>query len=674
MKNLFVQNDLNKIVYEYMKVGITKDLAERIYTSRLLGSNPNLVLHGGGNTSVKSEIKDIDNTTHDIIYVKGSGSDLGNIDQKGFPAVKMSPLLKIMDKKFITDEQMVECFRKNLIDVSAPNPSVETLVHALIKQKFVDHTHSNAILEITNRSEGLRVLKELLGKNFIIIPYVMPGYLLSKKVAELYKQDNNIHGLILYKHGIFTFADTAKKSYDRMINAVNKAERYLKKEKIKKIRKLKFKKIGLDFNLIAATLKGKLCSKKSYILNFRKNKKLLSIINSIKIKEYLNKGVITPDHVIRTKPKPLILNINNCKNPKELKNYISKEINKFKKNYEAYFQKFRKGRKSINILDSVPQIILIQNLGMFSIGNTLNDAIVNGDISENSINSIARIEERSKFKSISKKDLFDVEYWSLEQAKLNKPKKLLTGKVVLITGGTGTIGYSTAKKFKQNGAEVIIVDKDNKRINNEIKKGKFEAYTCDVTSRKEFSNILKKVCHKYGGIDILLSNAGSAFQSPIAEIKDKDLKNSFDINFFSHQVVASECIKIMKTQNNGGCLLFNISKQAINPGINFGSYGTSKAALLALCKQYALEYGKYGIRSNGVNADRILGGMLTKQFVNERAKARNITVQDYLKGNLLRQSVEPSDVADAFFNLAISKKTTAAILTVDGGNIEASLR
>ena len=225
MKNLFVQNDLNKIVYEYMKIGVTKDLAERIYTSRLLGSNPNLVLHGGGNTSVKSRIKDIDGTTHDIIYVKGSGSDLGNIDQKGFSAVKMSPLLKVMDKKFITDEQMVECFRKNLIDVSAPNPSVETLVHALIKEKFVDHTHSNSILEITNRPEGLRVLRELFGKNFIIIPYVMPGYLLSKKVAELYRQDDNIHGLILYKHGVFTFAGTAKNSYDRMINAVNKAER-----------------------------------------------------------------------------------------------------------------------------------------------------------------------------------------------------------------------------------------------------------------------------------------------------------------------------------------------------------------------------------------------------------------------------------------------------------------
>ena len=674
MKNLFDQNNLKKIIFNFKKIGVTRDLAERIYTSRLLGSNPNLVLHGGGNTSVKSQIKDIDNITHDIIYIKGSGSDLGNIDQKGFPAVKMNPLLKIMEKNFITDEQMVHYLRKNLIDIASPNPSVETLVHASIKEKFVDHTHSNAILKITDRPDGLKVLNKLFGKNFIIIPYVMPGYLLSKKVSELYKQNKDLKGLILFRHGIFTFADTAKASYDRMIEACNKAERYLKNEKIKKINTIKSKKIELGFKDIAATLRGELCSKRDYILNFRTSSKLVSMINSKNIKDYLNKGVVTPDHVIRTKPTPLILNIDNYINSKDLKSYISKEVAKFKKNYINYFNKFNKGKNLFRILDSVPQIILIQNLGMFSIGRTLKESIVNGDVSESSIHTIIEIEERSKFKSISKKDIFDVEYWSLEQAKLNKSESPLTGKVVLVTGGTGTIGYSTAQKFKDNGAEVIIIDKDHKKIIKESKKAEFEAFTCDVTSRKEFSNVLSKISIKYGGIDILISNAGSAFQSPIAEIEDKDLRDSFDINFFSHQIAASECIKIMKTQNNGGCLLFNISKQAINPGKNFGSYGTSKAALLALCKQYALEYGQYGIRSNGVNADRILGGMLTKQLVNDRAKARNTTAEGYLKGNLLKQSVDPSDVADAFFNLATSKKTTAAILTVDGGNIEASLR
>ena len=674
MKNLFNKDYLKKIVLDFKKIGVSRDLAERIYTSRLLGSNPSLVLHGGGNTSVKSQIKDIDNIIHDIIYVKGSGSDLGNINQNGFPAVKLNPLLKIMEKKFITDEQMVQYLRKNLIDISSPNPSVETLVHAIIKEKFVDHTHSNAILKITDRPDGLKILNKLFGKNFIIIPYVMPGYLLSKKVSELYKQDKNLKGLILFKHGIFTFADTAKDSYDRMIDAVNVAEQYLKKEKIKKIIKIKNKKIQLDFKDIAGTLRGELCKKRDYILNFRTNKKLISIINSKNIKEYLGKGVVTPDHVIRTKPTPLILNIDNCNNSNDLKSYIKKEVSNFKKNYENYFNKFNKGKNLYKILDSVPQIILVQNLGMFSIGRTLKDSIINGDVSESSIHTIIGIEERSKFKSISKKDIFDVEYWSLEQAKLNKLENSLTGKVVLVTGGTGTIGYSTAQKFKDNGAEVIIIDKDHKKVAIEEKKAEFEAFICDVTSRKEFSNILSKISIIYGGIDILISNAGSVFQSPIAEIDDIDLRSSFDINFFSHQIAASEAVKIMKLQQTGGCLLFNISKQAINPGKDFGSYGTSKAALLALCKQYALEYGQNGIRSNGVNADRILGGLLNKRLVAERAKARNTSVKNYLKGNLLKQTIEASDVADAFYNLAISKKTTAAVLTVDGGNIEASLR
>ena len=197
---------------------------------------------------------------------------------------------------------------------------------------------------------------------------------------------------------------------------------------------------------------------------------------------------------------------------------------------------------------------------------------------------------------------------------------------------------------------------------------------CDVTKRSEFERVLKKVCVDYGGVDFIISNAGNAFQGEIANLKDTDLKNSFDTNFFSHQIVASESVKIMKVQNIGGCLLFNISKQAVNPGKNFGAYGTPKAALLALCKQYALEYGSIGIRSNGVNADRIASGLHTKKMIKERAKSRNLSVEKYLSNNLLNKSVLAEDVAEAFYTLSISEKTTAAILTVDGGNIEASLR
>jgi rhamnose utilization protein RhaD (predicted bifunctional aldolase and dehydrogenase)/NAD(P)-dependent dehydrogenase (short-subunit alcohol dehydrogenase family) len=672
MKNLFENKDLNKMIIEYKKLNISIDLAQRIYTSRLIGSNTNLVLHGGGNTSVKSIEKDIDGEEYKIIYVKGSGSDLSSIGPKGFPAVKMSPLKRLMKKKFITDEEMVSFIRKNLIDHTAPNPSVETLVHAIINEKFVDHTHSNSILEITNRPDGLGLAKQLFSKNFIIIPYVMPGYLLAKKVFDMYKQDNNIHGLILFRHGIFTFAETAKESYDRMIRAVNIAEKFLKNQSIKKIPKIKDKKLVISASEIAPVLKSYLSLKCDYILNFRSNKSLLSSINKRDIKISLKKGVITPDHVIRTKPEPLVLNFNNCKSLDDVNLILKQSFLIFKKNYLKYFNKNK--NKCLQILDTVPQIILIQNMGMFSLGRNLKEAIINGDVSEMSIKTISKIEEKSYFKSISKKDIFDVEYWSLEQAKLKKSRGYMQGKVVIITGGAGTIGYATAEKFKENGAEVIIIDHNKKMIDKINSSFKFKGYICDVTNRNSFKKIMSDICLIYGGVDILISNAGTAIQHSIADIKDDELKKSFELNFFSHQVVASECVDIMLKQKKGGCLLFNISKQSVNPGVNFGAYGTAKAALLALCKQYALEHGHNGIRSNGINADKIESGLLTKEFIKDRAKARNVTIDNYLKGNLLNEKVMATDVAEAFYSLAISKKTTAAILTVDGGNIEASFR
>ncbi len=674
MKNLFKDKEIKKIVKSYKKLGVCQDLAERIYTSRLLGSNKNLVMHGGGNTSVKSETKDVDGTNHKIIYIKGSGSDLDSIEHNGFPAVKINPLKKLMMKKFITDEQMVDFIKKNLINTSSPNPSVETLVHSTIEEKFVDHTHSNAILEITDQPNGLKLCKDLFGNNLLIIPYVMPGYLLAKKIHSIYRPDNNIHGLILFRHGIFTFGNTAKLSYDRMIKNVNIAESYLKKIKNKKLKKVKDKNIVKHTSEISNIIRGYLCKNQNYIVTYRKNKKILSDINTHDIAKFLNKGVITPDHVIRIKPFPLVININNCNNIMDITKKIKLSIIQYKNNYIRYFKKFNISKNNYNMLDPIPQIILIQNIGMFSIGKSLKEANINADVSEMSIKTIIRIEEKSSFQSIPKKDIFDVEYWSLEQAKLNKPKKNLSGKIVLITGGAGTIGLATATKFYEEGAEVIIIDKDKNNIKELNKKNKFQSYVCDVTNRSSVSNVFRDISLVYGGIDIVISNAGSAFQQSIAEISDKDLKNSFEINFFSHQIIASESIKIMNAQNNGGCLLFNISKQAINPGKDFGAYGSSKSALLSLCKQYALEHGKDGIRSNGVNADRIESGLLTKQMIKTRAKARGVTVENYLKGNLLHKRVFPEDVANAFYSLAIAEKTTAAVLTVDGGNIEASLR
>ena len=301
-------------------------------------------------------------------------------------------------------------------------------------------------------------------------------------------------------------------------------------------------------------------------------------------------------------------------------------------------------------------------------------AKIAGDLTNTNAKVISSVEETSSYKFIPEKDLFDVEYWSLEQAKIKKAKKLLEGNVVVITGSTGAIGFETYKIFKSYGAEVVLLDYNLQRIKDLQSKVKELCIHCDVRNKKSVKKAFDQICEKYGGVDILISNAGTAVSGSIAEVDDKILRQSFEDNFFSHQNCASEAIKIMKKQNTEGCLLFNISKQSVNPGKNFGPYGLPKSALLSLCKQYAVDYGSYGIRSNGVNADRIRSGLMTDKMIKSRAKARQVSTDNYMRGNLLLNEVKAEDVAKAFFHLAISKKTTGAILTVDGGNIAASLR
>ena len=326
------------------------------------------------------------------------------------------------------------------------------------------------------------------------------------------------------------------------------------------------------------------------------------------------------------------------------------------------------------MLDTSPRVVFVQNIGMFSIGKDLKGAKITGDLTDTNAKVIASVEETSTYKFISEKDLFDVEYWSLEQAKIKKQKKLLEGNVVVITGSAGAIGFKTYKVFKSYGAEVVLLDYNLERIKNLQSKVKDLCIHCDVRNKKSVKKAFDQICTKYGGIDILISNAGTAIVGSIAEVDDKILRQSFEDNFFSHQNCASEAIKIMKKQNTNGCLLFNISKQSVNPGKNFGPYGLPKSALLSLCKQYAVDYGSYGIRSNGVNADRIRSGLMTDKMIKNRAKARSLSTDEYMKGNLLLDEVKAEDVAKAFFHLAVSKKTTGAVLTVDGGNIAASLR
>ena len=677
MKNNWSNSEAKKYINKYKKLGHSKDMALRVYTTRLLGRNSELVLHGGGNTSVKTNIKDIDGKNYEVLCVKGSGWDMAEIEPEGLPAVKLQPLLALKNKKNLSDEDMVAYQKRNLINIKSPNPSVETFLHAFLPFKFVDHTHSDAIMNITNRPEGLKFCKKIFGKKVSIVPYVMPGFGLSKKINEVYTKNPNINCLILLNHGIFTFANDAKKSYDLMIKYVSDAEKAIKKLKSKKIKQIKNYKTKFSPYEVAPILRGLLSENKDqkFIVNYRSNKNLNYFINGKNVKKYSIKGTATPDHVIRVKPFPLIITPKPNSTIEDFKKLAEKNLSNYRKKYIQYFNKNKKKvKEKKTILDTSPRVILVQNVGLFTVGNSLKASKIAGDLTETNARVISSVEETSKYKFISEKDLFDVEYWSLEQAKIKKTKKILEGNVVVITGSAGAIGSATYKLFKSYGAEIVLLDYNLKKINEMKKNFKDLCIHCDVTNKNSVAKAFKKICEIYGGVDVLISNAGTAIGGSIAEIDDKILRKSFEENFFSHQNCASETIKIMKKQNINGCLLFNISKQSVNPGKNFGPYGLPKSALLSLCKQYAVDYGSFGIRSNGVNADRIRSGLLNDSMIKSRAKAREVSTDQYMKGNLLRNEVKAEDVAKAFFHLAVSKKTTGAVLTVDGGNIAASLR
>ena len=677
MKNNWSNKEAEEYIKYYKKNGFSEDIALRVYSTRIIGRNKDLVVHGGGNTSVKTTIRDIDGNRCRVLCVKGSGWDMAEIEPEGLPAVKLKPLLSYQNKESLTDEDMVAIQRRNLININSPNPSVETFVHAFLPYKFVDHTHSNAIVMLTNRSNSKKICEEIFGSKVGIVPYVMPGFKLAREVNKIYKKNPNIDCLILLKHGVLTFSDNVEESYKLMIKYVTLAEKALIKLKIKKNQQVK-KTIPLfKPHEISPILRGLLSdnSKKKFILNFRSNQNLNYFINNKDIRRCSSFNMATPDHVIRIKPFPLIISPKDKSSIKDFKRLAEKSLAEYRDKYTKYFlQNLSKSDEKKIMLDTSPRIILIQNFGLFSVGENYKSAITAGDLAEVNAKVISKVEESTKFNFISNKDLFDIEYWSLEQSKLGKIKNTLEGHIVVITGGLGAIGFETYKVFKRHGAEVVLLDYNKKKVNEMKNKLNDLCLHCDVRSRKSVKKVFREINKKLGGIDILISNAGNAIDGAIADVSDKDLRNSFEYNFFSHQNCASEAVKIMKKQNIEGCLLFNISKQSVNPGKNFGPYGLPKSALLSLCKQYAIDYGSFGIRSNGVNADRIRSNLLNSKMVKSRSRARGISEIEYMKGNLLEKEVMPEDVAKAFFDLALSKKTTGSIFTVDGGNIAASLR
>jgi rhamnose utilization protein RhaD (predicted bifunctional aldolase and dehydrogenase)/NAD(P)-dependent dehydrogenase (short-subunit alcohol dehydrogenase family) len=677
MKSQWSEVDARAMVERYAADGINEDIALRVYTSRLIGLDPTLVLHGGGNTSVKTRVDDDLGEPIDVLCVKGSGWDLADIEPEGLPAVRLSSLGALRERDSLSDEDMVNAQRIRLLDAGAPNPSVETLLHAFLPHKFIDHSHANAILSIVDQAEAEKICLEIYGERLAVVPFVMPGFELSKLAAQVQEAHPEAEGLLLLQHGLFTYGDSAKVSYERHIRAVDEAEQYIAGRGTSvAVPRLP----DVKYTTFAPMLRGLLGQgERAYVLCLRTSERIRAFVDREELASWSQRGVVTPDHIIRTKRVPMLLELDadlESANTDDRRLQIQLRLDEYRDAYRSYVKEQVDGRGlDVTPLDPDPRIVLVPGLGIIAVGGSPGAARIAADIYEHTINTITDAEAVGSFQALPNADLFDMEYWSLEQAKLGKAKPLaLAGRVVLITGAAGGIGEAVAVAFSRAGASLYLVDRDAEGVSR-VADGLGAAHqVLDVTDAQAVTDCVERIVAMHGGIDGVVSNAGTAPQADIDTCDPEILRASLEVNLLSHQWVAQAVTARLREQGTGGFLLFNASKAAFNPGKGFGPYAVAKAALVALTKQYALECGADGIRANAVNADRIRTGLLDAEDVSRRAEARGLSADEYYRSNLLGTEVTAADVAEAFLNLALARSTTGCIVTVDGGNIAASPR
>lgn len=684
MKSAWVEHDANDAVGRYAARGVAREMALRVYSTRLLGADPRLVLHGGGNTSLKAKARDLTGAHVDALYVKGSGADMAAIEPHGMPAVRLDALRALRARDALSYDEFARVQRAFLLDPLAPAPSVEMLLHAFMPAAYIDHTHATAVLSLIDQPDAQTLCHDVYGERLTFVPYRMPGFGLAKLAADVFDKNRRAEGLILDKHGIFTFGAEAREAYERMIDMVTLAEQRLAKNR-KVFARIALPNAIATASEVAPILRGA-CTLRNVdgegahrrpVLAFRTGGAVLDFVNGQDLARHARAGTITPDHVIRVKPWPLMLPAPETGRLDAFKTAAQAAVARFIADYSDYFVRNQARSPAAVMHDPAPRVALVPGLGLFGMGAGARQARIAADIAQAAAEGILDAEAIGRFTSIAEADLFDCEYWPLELAKLGiRQARPLTGQVAVVTGAGGAIGAATARIFAAAGAEVALLDLDvtAARQNAAAIGGAALALGCDVTDAPSVQSAFEAVVAAFGGVDILVSNAGAAWQGRIGEVDEADLRKSFELNFFAHQKMAQAAVRIMRAQGTGGCLLFNVSKQAVNPGPNFGPYGLPKAATLFLVRQYALDYGADGIRANAVNADRIRSGLLTGDFIAERAKARGLSEKDYMSGNLLQREVTADDVAQAFLAQALALKTTAGVTTVDGGNIAAALR
>lgn len=640
------------------------ELALRVYSSRLLGRNPDLVLHGGGNTSVKITEKNILGQEEELLYVKGSGWDLATIEAPGFPAVKLEHLVALSKLDSLSDPQMVNELKTHMTSASAPTPSVEAILHAILPFKYVDHTHADAVVTVTNTPTGLERIQKIYGERVVIVPYVMPGFDLAGVCAKEFEKQRNEKtiGMVLMNHGIFSFADDAKTSYQRMIELVSMAEDYLKSNKAWQLDIKKSERTTDSETVIKiAELRKQLSVAKQnpMILTTTINDEVDTFLARDDLDAISQQGPATPDHVIRTKQLPMLGN--------NLEQYIS--------NYKKYFDTHSSNVKTpVTMLDPVPRVILDKDIGMCTLGDNITGANIVRDLYQHTIEIIQRSTLLDKFQALPSQDIFEVEYWDLEQAKLkkggNKPE--FTGEVALVTGAASGIGKACVESLLSRGAAVVGLD-INPTITTVYKTESFLGIQCDVTEQDSISDALQQTVLKYGGLDILILNAGIFPASEAIEGLDKtNWDRTLDINLSANLILMQKSYPLLKLAPRYGRVVVIGSKNVHAPGPGASAYSVSKAALNQLTRVASLEWGADNIRINTLHPNAVFDtGIWSEEILQSRAESYGMSVEEYKARNVLKTEVTSHDVAELAAELCgpLFAKTTAAQIPIDGGDI-----
>lgn len=675
---------------------VSEELALRVYTSRLIGAEPDLVLHGGGNTSVKSLARNLFGNEIEVLQVKGSGWDLASIEPAGLPALDLAAIRRLRDLDELDDETMMAELRRALLEpTTAPNPSVETLLHAFLPERFIDHSHADAILVLTNQPDGEKRVGDLLGDRVTWVPYIMPGFLLAKRAAEIYEKSPGLEGMVLEKHGLFTFGPDARQSYERHISLVGRAEEWIL-EQIGDRRPLDARPVvaAREPAEVAPLVRGALAETtgdpdhpvRPRIIEHRSSDLILHFAAAELGPMLASQPPITPDHAIRTKGAYLFIESPPYGDLAALGGLLQFEVARYRSAYQAYFERNTLSRGIERTpLDPTPRVVVLPGLGLFASGATAREARIAADIAEHTITTKIRCAMTGHYEGLPEADLFEVEYWVLEQAKLGvRTPPPLEGQVALVTGGAGAIGEGVARQLLRAGAHVVLADVDAERLDAtcaRLDAPQLVPVELDVTDEHSVTEAFEQATSQFGGVDIVVGNAGVAAAGPLDELDPDDFQRAVDVNLNGTFWTVRHALQTLKLQGTGGSIVLISSKNVFAPGAEFGAYSASKAGAHQLGRIAALEGAAFGVRVNMINADAIFGDADNRSGLWEsvgpaRASARGLSQDEledfYRDRNLLRSRVTADHVGEAVVFFATGRTpTTGAVLPVDGGLPEA---